>query len=137
MDTNNNGTYQLPISAKIDKMMNGSGTLKAYATVTIANCFMIHDVKIIEGSKGPFVSMPNRSYTDKEGQTKYTDICHPITADIKKRLDAAVLNAYATEKQIGQLVDPTLDAEPLPTGEIKDWDAFFAPGNDEDPDPFG
>ncbi|MCP4649336.1 MAG: hypothetical protein GY853_04525 [PVC group bacterium] len=33
--------------------------LKAYATVTIDNCFVVRDVKVIEGSKGLFVAMPS------------------------------------------------------------------------------
>jgi len=34
--------------------------LKAYATVTFDNCFVVRNVKIIEGNKGLFVAMPSR-----------------------------------------------------------------------------
>ena len=33
--------------------------LKAYVTVTFDNCFVVRDVKVIEGSKGLFVAMPS------------------------------------------------------------------------------
>ena len=34
------------------------GKLKAYATIVFENCFIVRDLKIIEGEKGFFVSMP-------------------------------------------------------------------------------
>ena len=55
------------VAARIDKLMEGEGSFKAYATVTIANSFMVHNVKVIDGSKGLFVAMPTRSYTDNNG----------------------------------------------------------------------
>ena len=38
--------------------------LKAYATVTFDNCFVVRNVKIIEGTKGMFVAMPSRKMKD-------------------------------------------------------------------------
>jgi stage V sporulation protein G len=34
--------------------------LKAYATVTFDNCFVVRNIKVIEGSAGLFISMPSR-----------------------------------------------------------------------------
>ena len=34
--------------------------LRAFATITFDDCFVVRDVKIIEGSKGLFVAMPSR-----------------------------------------------------------------------------
>ena len=34
--------------------------LKAYATITIDNAFVVRNVKVIEGNKGLFVAMPSR-----------------------------------------------------------------------------
>ena len=36
------------------------GKLKAVASVTIDNCFVVHDVKILEGSEGYFIAMPSK-----------------------------------------------------------------------------
>lgn len=38
--------------------------LKAYCSVTIDDSFVVRDLKIIEGSKGPFVAMPSRKLAD-------------------------------------------------------------------------
>ena len=38
--------------------------LKAVASVTFDDCFVIHDIKIIEGSDGPFIAMPSRKTND-------------------------------------------------------------------------
>jgi len=38
----------------------GSRKLKAYATVTFDSCFVVRDMRIIEGKKGLFVAMPSR-----------------------------------------------------------------------------
>ena len=82
------------VGAKIDKVLDGNGATKAFATVSIANTFMVHNVRVVEGSKGLFVSMPNQQYTDRNGNQKYSDICHATTAEMKQRIDLMVLNAY-------------------------------------------
>lgn len=38
--------------------------LKAYATITFDNSFVVRNVKVIEGSKGLFVAMPSRRMRD-------------------------------------------------------------------------
>lgn len=66
------------------------GTLRATATVNINDAFAIRGVKLMESSKGLFVSMP--SY--KAGNGEYKDICFPCTAESRKEFDHAVLGAY-------------------------------------------
>lgn len=66
------------------------GTLRATATVNINDAFAIRGIKLMEGSKGLFVSMP--SY--KAGNGEYKDICFPCTAEARKEFDQAVLSAY-------------------------------------------
>ena len=66
------------------------GTLRATATVNINNAFAIRGIKLMEGSKGLFVSMP--SY--KAGNGEYKDICFPCSSESRKEFDQAVLNAY-------------------------------------------
>lgn len=34
--------------------------LKAYATVTFDNCFVVRNIKVIEGTAGLFIAMPSR-----------------------------------------------------------------------------
>lgn len=46
------------------KLMDEPGErLKAFCSITFDNCFVVRDLKIIEGSSGPFVAMPSRKLT--------------------------------------------------------------------------
>ena len=75
------------------------GTLRATATVNINDAFAIRGVKLMEGSKGLFVSMP--SY--KAGNGEYKDICFPCTSESRKEFDKAVIGAY--EQALSQAHD--------------------------------
>lgn len=68
------------------------GKLKAYATVTFDECFVLHNVKLIEGGKGVFVAMPSR----KTKTGLYKDIAHPITPDFRSELQEKILSAYTS-----------------------------------------
>lgn len=64
--------------------------LKAYATVTFDECFLISDIKIIEGPKGLFLSMPSK----KKKDGKFRDIAHPINTDFRKLMEETVIAKY-------------------------------------------
>lgn len=91
---NENSNEKPFVTAKIDRTFDGDGKIKAYATVVIADSFAVHGIKVMEGSKGNFVSMPSSSYQGKDGSTKYSEVCHPVSSDMRKMLDSAVLGAY-------------------------------------------
>ena len=42
------------------RKVEDEGKLRAYVTVTFDNCFVVHNVKIIEGKSGLFIAMPRR-----------------------------------------------------------------------------
>lgn len=42
--------------------------LKAFCSITLDNCFVVRDLKIIAGDQGLFVAMPSRKLTDRCGQ---------------------------------------------------------------------
>jgi stage V sporulation protein G len=74
--------------------------LKAFATITFDNTFVVHNVKIVSGKNGLIVSMPSRKV--KDGSFK--DIAHPITNEFRSKLEKAVLEAYnkaVSEKDSG------------------------------------
>ncbi len=48
---------------RIKLMGDGGERLKAFCSITFDNCFVVRDLKIIEGSSGPFVAMPSRKLT--------------------------------------------------------------------------
>jgi stage V sporulation protein G len=46
------------------KLMEEPGErLKAFCSITFDNCFVVRDLKIIDGTNGPFVAMPSRKLT--------------------------------------------------------------------------
>ena len=74
----------------------------AIASATIAGCFAVRGIKIVEGGKdGLFVSMPSRKTQDG-----YKDICFPVTAEFRKELHQAVLGAYEQALTMAQTAAP-------------------------------
>ncbi|MBR2970150.1 MAG: septation regulator SpoVG [Clostridia bacterium] len=68
--------------------------LKAVASFTIDNAFVIHDVKIIEGANGNFIAMPSKQAPSGE----YRDIVHPLNTETREQIVSAILSAYENEK---------------------------------------
>ncbi len=50
---------------RIKLMEDQQERLQAFCSITFDSCFVIRDLKIIEGSKGSFVAMPSRKLTDR------------------------------------------------------------------------
>lgn len=72
-------------------------SIKATASLNINGAFAVRGIKVIEGSKGLFVSMP--SY--KVG-SEYKDICFPVTKECRDQIQNAVLSAYENAITLGQ-----------------------------------
>lgn len=68
--------------------------LKGVASVTFDDCFVVHDIKIIEGNDGNFIAMPSR----KTGEGEYKDIAHPIRTEMREELIKVILAAFEEEK---------------------------------------
>ena len=68
--------------------------LKAVASVTFDDCFVVHDIKVIEGTEGYFIAMPSR----KTGEGDYKDIAHPIKTETREELTKVILSAFEEEK---------------------------------------
>jgi len=72
------------------RKVTGEGKLKAYVTVTFDSCFVVHNVKVIDGEHGFFIAMPSRR--TKAGEFK--DVAHPIVPDFRQKLQDAILKRY-------------------------------------------
>lgn len=70
------------------------GKLKAVASITIDNCFVVHDVKILEGSDDFFIAMPSKKTPDGE----YKDIVHPLNTETREMLKKVVLEEFEKVK---------------------------------------
>ena len=67
--------------------------LKAYVMVTFDNCFVVRDIKVIQGSNGLFISMPSK----KRPNGTFKDIAHPLNNETRKMIETKVLEAYKQE----------------------------------------
>ncbi len=67
--------------------------LKAVASITIDDCIVVHDIKVINGRDGLFISMPSRKTPDGE----YKDIVHPINTETREMVKNAIIEAYEAE----------------------------------------
>jgi len=72
------------------RKVTGEGKLKAYVTVTFDDCFVVHNVKIIEGKTGVFIAMPSR----KTRTGEYKDVAHPIQPEFRAELQKRILDIY-------------------------------------------
>ena len=64
--------------------------MKAVVSVTFDNCFVVHDIKIINGQDRLFIAMPSRKTPDNE----YKDIAHPINIEMRELLQQRILEKY-------------------------------------------
>jgi stage V sporulation protein G len=76
--------------------------LKAFASITLDNCFVVRGLKIIEGKSGTFVAMPSRRRKDGE----YQDIAHPINNEARAKMERVILKAYREELENSAVTEP-------------------------------
>ena len=69
--------------------------MKAVASITIDDVFVVHDIKIIDGDKGLFIAMPSR----RAGDGEYRDIAHPINSKTRENLQKLILEKYKEEQE--------------------------------------
>ncbi len=67
--------------------------LKAYVTITLDDCFVVRDLKVIHGNTGLFIAMPAKRR--KDGTFK--DIAHPLNSETRERLERTILAEYERE----------------------------------------
>jgi stage V sporulation protein G len=87
------------------RKVEGEGKLKAYVTVTFDDCFVVHNVKIIEGKSGVFIAMPSR----KTRAGEYKDVAHPIHPEFRAELQQKILDKYNS----GDVEEAPIDDEPV------------------------
>ena len=73
------------------KIVEATGKLKAVASITIDGCFVVHDIKILEGNRGLFVMMPSR----KSADGIYKDVAHPVNTETREMLKTVLVKAYS------------------------------------------
>ena len=71
--------------------------LKAFASVIFDDCFVVSDIKIIQGTTGLFVSMPSK----KRKNGTFRDIAHPLNNETREMMEQKILAAYDAETKRG------------------------------------
>lgn len=78
-------------SVDIRKVEREEDNLKAFVNVTIDDGLVIKNLRVIDGTKGLFVAMPN--HKDKK-TGKFKDIVHPINQEVRTMFEESILKAY-------------------------------------------
>ena len=74
--------------------------LRAFVSIVIDRCFMVNDIKVIQGRDGLFISMPSRR--KKNGDFK--DIAHPLNNETRRMIE---------ERQLMRPRHPAAACEPV------------------------
>lgn len=68
--------------------------LKAYVSIVLDECFLVSDLKVIQGPNGLFISMPSKR--KKNGEFK--DVAHPLNRETRERMERRILEEYERVK---------------------------------------
>jgi len=77
--------------------------LKAFVSIVFDQCFMVNDIKIIQGRDGLFISMPSR----KKKNGEFKDVAHPLNNETRRMIEEQVLAEY--DRVLGERGDPPAD----------------------------
>ena len=85
------GGAQMQITnVRLNKTLNTESKMKAVASVTFDNEFVVHGIKIIDSPKGLFIAMPSREKANGE----HKDIAHPINQETRQKIQDAIFKEY-------------------------------------------
>lgn len=80
------------------RRVNTDGRMRAIASITIDNEFVVHDIRVIDGNNGMFVAMPSKRTPDGE----FRDIAHPISSTTREKIQEAVLAEYEAAGELSE-----------------------------------
>ena len=78
------------------RRVSTDGRMRAIASITLDNEFVVHDIRVIDGNNGLFVAMPSKRTPDGE----FRDIAHPINSNTREMIQDSVLEEY---QRVGEL----------------------------------
>lgn len=87
--------------------------MKALASITLDEAFVIHDLRVIDGNNGLFVAMPSKRTSDGE----FRDIAHPINSEMRQEIQEAVMKVY-DETEAVELGTSAIDVADSATSEV-------------------
>ncbi|MBW1808211.1 MAG: septation regulator SpoVG [Deltaproteobacteria bacterium] len=105
--------------------------LKAYATITFDRCFVVRDLKVIQGNNGLFVAMPSKKR--KDGTFK--DTAHPLNTETREMIEAEVLAEYRRELERTGAPPPDVGDRKLETASETDDSGESGDSDDSESEP--
>lgn len=90
---------ELPFTVAVTPFEKENSSIRGLARIYLDNCFVINSVSLMMGKNGMFVSMPSykTKQVDENNKSVYKDICYPITADFREKLNTLLTDAYERE----------------------------------------
>jgi stage V sporulation protein G len=76
------------------RKVNGAGRMRAIASITFNNLFVVHDLRVIEGNNGMFIAMPSRKLPDG----RFKDVAHPICTEMREQIHNLVMAEFERQK---------------------------------------
>ncbi len=84
--------------------------LRAFVAIVIDDCFFVSDIKIIEGEKGLFLSMPSKRRRDGT----FKDVAHPINTETRKMMENVIFAKYRENQEAREAKESAETAAPPP-----------------------
>jgi stage V sporulation protein G len=76
--------------------------LKAFVSIVLDQCFMVNDIKVIQGRDGFFISMPSR----RKRNGRFKDVAHPLNNETRRMIEDQILAEYQREIS-GEQAEPS------------------------------
>ena len=92
---------------RVHKVDREDSRLKGYATVTIDDCFVVSNIRIIEGENRLFCAMPSRRVNDD----RFEDIVHPTNAETREMFESKILEEYNNPTPVEPKAEETEEVE--------------------------
>jgi stage V sporulation protein G len=83
--------------------------LRAFVSIIFDGCFLVSDIKIIDGNQGLFLSMPSKKRRDGT----FKDVAHPLNSETRKMMEDTIFEKYREEEASGRIV-----RSPEPAAEV-------------------
>ena len=96
----------MEIKVKIHRLFNNDySNVRAAASMTLDGVLAVHGVKVMTNSKGgTWVALPSA-----KGKKEYYDVVHPLTAELRKQINCAVLSEYKRVRDSGEDIGAVSD----------------------------
>lgn len=83
-------------SVKVRRVQKENSRIRGFASVVLDECFVVTNIRIIEGERGLFIAMPSRRKADGE----FEDIAHPITQECRSMFEREIFDAYEKADEV-------------------------------------